>query len=205
MKNQKESQGEDNNFSIGIMPNSRVKRTSSNQEDLKFLMCFDYYKRNLTIEDAHHPGEYNEGKEISDYSHQEVSHEKKNISLGKNLKISKTKLSKKTTCDNFEKINNLNKKEFFKIEKKDAEECINEYQKELVSIMNDNNEFINIYTKNNDLRENVDSIFEFLHHKKYSQEVCSIISLFDLPNFMQTMDGTLKMWNEINSEIVNLL
>jgi len=204
MKNQKESQGEDNNFSIGIMPNSRVKKTLGNQEDLNFLMCFDYYRKNLIIEDAYNPGDCIEEKEVFD-SNKDSRQEKKNISSDKYLTMSKTKLTKNSVCDNSNKNNNSNKKEFFKIEKKDVEQSMSEFQKGLANIMRDNNEFINFYSKNNEIQENVESLFEFLNNKQFSQEVFSALSLFDLPNFMITMDSTLKMWNELNSDIMNLL
>ena len=208
MKNQKESEGEDNNFRIGIVPGSRIRKTRGNGEDLKFLMCFDYYRNNLIIEEDEHDGniinESESCKKINE--HQKDFPEKNKIFSPK--KIPHKKKIKLINKHNYFKNNinnsNSNKREFFKIQKKEEEKTINECTQELVNIVNDNQQFMNIYIKNEEIKESVKSIFAFLNSKSYLHEIQNIIGLFDLQNFIENMENTLKMWSQVEVDDVTL-
>ncbi len=209
MKNHKDSLGEDNNFKIGIVPNSRVRRTKANEEDLKFLMCFDYYKNNLIVED--------DGK-FENLNYNFIEEEDKSESGNSRIRVeirhrpekiqshhrSKIKLIKKSNFNNrFDSNCNLNKKEFFKIKKSVEDNFPSECQKELLNIVNENQQFMNIYTKDEEIEENIKSIFDFLNTKTQNQDVLNIMNLFDLPNFIKNMENTLKMWNLMEVEDIN--
>ncbi len=207
LKNQRDSMGEDNNFKIGIMPNSRVKRNAANEEDLSFLLCFDYYRKNLIIEDGQSDNlepiiESDENQGNLNYK---VSY-RRGIKSSKNPNHlrSKIKLIKKQNFDNpINNDNNLNKKEFFIINKNFEDNCSSDCQKELINIVNDNQQFMDIYANDEDFEKNIKNIFEFLNNKAQNQESKNVMSMFDLQNFIRNMENTLMMWSMLETDDIN--
>jgi hypothetical protein len=207
MKNQKESQGEDNNFKIGIFPGSRIRRTKENEEDLKLLLCFDYYRRNLIIE-ADGDNQMNIDLEspienLTSYPNAEKLERTRILSPKKvNPRINKIKLLMK---QNNYYNNNTYRKEFFKIQKRDGDNNImSQCHEDLMNIVNENQQFMNIYIKNEKIEENVRGLYEFLNSKSNWKDVQNIMTLFDLPNFIENMENSLKMWNQIELDDVAL-
>ena len=208
MKNQRDSMGEDNNFKIGIMPNSRVKRNATNKEDLNFLLCFDYYRNNLIIENgpSDNLGELTEHEEDQENLHNKVSSDKKGVKSSKNQNHTrpKIKLIKKKIFDHLKNIErNLNKKEFFLINKNFEDHCSSDCHKELLNIINDNQQFIDIYSNDEDFEKNIKNIFEFLNNKAQNQESKNVMDMFDLKNFIRNMENTLMMWSMLETDNIN--
>ncbi len=163
-------------------------------------MCFDYYRNNLIVDDDLDGKYYDNNdsqKEISGSDSEDSSNIKKKFILGKKLNFrNKIRLSNKNLIED-------NKKEIFKSEKINELQSLGEYEKELLKIVQENQQFMNNCIKNNELQENIDCINEFIMSKPYFNEFGNLFNLFDLRNFLQTMENSLKLWSPLELDSVN--
>jgi hypothetical protein len=170
------------------------------ENDRKILMIFNYSRIEfMSAERGNHDfGDHDSDKFINTDNSDNFAKNSLKRSKTLNRKKKKFKLLKK----------NIPKKSFFKIEKSTTLDSdtpmLENFHQNVIYLINENEKVFQSLQNSNTVQENISLITTFLDESPYKNIYHSTIFNFDLPSFMNKMDGILNMWNThrvINNEI----